>query len=647
MIPQRSIEPTHLTISGHKNYGDEYLCIAGGTISAMDIVCPNGTTAGHVQVVQADTDATATSRTVLLVAMHAATTGQQVRCSTKTVTTLNTAASAVSAPVYLSSVAGGITLTLPATGGVIVGRVLSVGATGYVLLSPGSDAGASAGGGGTGGTDSLTFTVNQDGAAATDEDPALILEGGDGGAELIQSRFQQDSSADLVFFETRIPAGAWKTSNLHIGNAAQTTADMDAFVTFNATTGAAAAAQAQLRWLGQEGRFDLMTPTNFAGIRFDGTNVPTAVFDYSALATGEADYILGANLASAVAWRVAAVDVLSLDTTTDAWAADLDALLDVDYTTVAAASLLDLNLTFNHASNLFTGLFINNTHGAANRDAGSIVNGSYVLIDSVGTDNAAAIYRAYCAETDGSGGVHEVLHHGAGFDYTIDSAAALTGENRWGIPTNVADAWTLYDATAVLPVARVVSTTGDLHFSVYDGLDTTERRVGGRIYERIADSAALVGVNGGGADAETVIDTVTIPASAIKAGSRIDFKVTARITVGATAGTLIMAVRLGGVAGQIVAQIAAADPGAAGSLWEAEGSIIGRAAPAAAASCVHRGKCASAFFASGAAPASELSFSTIANQATNGALTLVVTGIWNSATNDAVVVQDFSVDAVG
>ncbi|MDI7269669.1 MAG: hypothetical protein QME96_16905, partial [Myxococcota bacterium] len=140
MIQQKSIEPAHLVTSTPKNYGNEYICIAGGAIAANDIVVPNGTTGAHVRVVQADTDAAATSRNFLLVAMHAAASGQQVRCSPITAhVTLNTAASAVGAPVYLSSTAGGITLTEPATGGVVVGRVLTVAVTGQVLLAPAMD----------------------------------------------------------------------------------------------------------------------------------------------------------------------------------------------------------------------------------------------------------------------------------------------------------------------------------------------------------------------------------------------------------------------------------------------------------------------------------------------------------------------------
>lgn len=53
---------------------------------------------------------------------------------------------------------------------------------------------------GAGGTDNLTFTINQDAVAGTDEDPALILAGGDGGTSVINSQFIQDSSADQVHF---------------------------------------------------------------------------------------------------------------------------------------------------------------------------------------------------------------------------------------------------------------------------------------------------------------------------------------------------------------------------------------------------------------------------------------------------------------
>jgi hypothetical protein len=58
---------------------------------------------------------------------------------------------------------------------------------------------AAIGGGSATGTNNLTFTINEDGAAGTPEDPALLLEGGDGGTSLITTSLVQDSTADLAY----------------------------------------------------------------------------------------------------------------------------------------------------------------------------------------------------------------------------------------------------------------------------------------------------------------------------------------------------------------------------------------------------------------------------------------------------------------
>ena len=57
-------------------------------------------------------------------------------------------------------------------------------------------------GGAISGTDSLTFTINQDAVAGSDEDACLALFGGDGGTELIESRLCQDSSTDRMYLWT-------------------------------------------------------------------------------------------------------------------------------------------------------------------------------------------------------------------------------------------------------------------------------------------------------------------------------------------------------------------------------------------------------------------------------------------------------------
>lgn len=60
-------------------------------------------------------------------------------------------------------------------------------------------------GGATTGTDNLSWTINQDAAAASDEDPHLVLLGGDGVAapndDLVRFTITQDSTAESVRFE--------------------------------------------------------------------------------------------------------------------------------------------------------------------------------------------------------------------------------------------------------------------------------------------------------------------------------------------------------------------------------------------------------------------------------------------------------------
>lgn len=395
---------------------------------------------------------------------------------------------------------------------------------------------------------------------------------------------------------------------------------------------------------------------SFIGLTFDAGW--DAILDISSCLTGEADVILGGGLASAMTWRTASTDFMSLDTTTNLWALDLDATIDQAYTSVIATG-------FNGISSSFTlsdvaggaggvGLVGHAISVQAGVDraatAGPIIGKRITLAGRAG-DHADARYIGLDFVTDGLGaGEHNGIRFDAGWDAIMDLSLCGTGEADINMPAAAASAFSFRQGTTDY-LTFATNTPGIASFQRFtttDGVASgTSRTIGGKVYERVADSAALVGVNGGGADPETVIDTVTIPANTIKEGTRVKFKATARITVGATAGTLQMAVRLGGVGGQLIAQNTAADPGAAGQLWTVEGEIIGRAAPSATSSCVHNGECASLFYASGAAPAAVFKSSAIANQATNGALTLVITGLWNSATNDAVVVQDFTAEVIG
>ncbi|MDI7270106.1 MAG: hypothetical protein QME96_19125, partial [Myxococcota bacterium] len=127
------------------------------------------------------------------------------------------------------------------------------------------------------------------------------------------------------------------------------------------------------------------TYVGYDGVAADGGGAGTFVWgrmdagwdawmDLTLCATGEGDVALGANLGSAVAFRVGATDVLSLDTTTNLWALDLDATMDVDYTFGAAGGLLERHTLTNGAGSgaaAHTTAIFENVWGA-NRAAASV-----------------------------------------------------------------------------------------------------------------------------------------------------------------------------------------------------------------------------------------------------------------------------------
>lgn len=132
-IQQRELAPGHILTAGTRNTGKEWVGVAGGTITAFDIVCVNGTQAAHIQVIRGDQGAAATRSSPLFVAMHGANDGDQVRLAEMVVESpANVGAAAVNDPVYLGT-AGAWQVTAP-TNAVIVGRVVTAGATGAVLL---------------------------------------------------------------------------------------------------------------------------------------------------------------------------------------------------------------------------------------------------------------------------------------------------------------------------------------------------------------------------------------------------------------------------------------------------------------------------------------------------------------------------------
>ena len=132
-IQQRELAPGHVLTSGARNTGKEWIGVAGGAITAFDVVCVNGTRDAHIQVIRGDQAAPGTRSSPLFVAVHGASLGDQVRLSEMIVESpVNVGAAAVNDPVYLGT-AGAWQVAAPANP-VIIGRVITAGATGAVLL---------------------------------------------------------------------------------------------------------------------------------------------------------------------------------------------------------------------------------------------------------------------------------------------------------------------------------------------------------------------------------------------------------------------------------------------------------------------------------------------------------------------------------
>lgn len=131
-IQQRELGAGRLVVLEPRNNGKEWIGVAGEAISKDQIVCCKGVASSHVQVFKADQGAATTRQAPLFVAMHAAATGEQLRLSEMTVVTGNTAAGSAGAPVFLGT-AGAWQVASPANP-IAIGVILTVGASGYVLL---------------------------------------------------------------------------------------------------------------------------------------------------------------------------------------------------------------------------------------------------------------------------------------------------------------------------------------------------------------------------------------------------------------------------------------------------------------------------------------------------------------------------------
>lgn len=155
-----------------------------------------------------------------------------------------------------------------ATGKIVLRLGTNTSATGFEVRNNSDSAIFSVNGAGTvgnltvDGTNAATFTINEDGAQGTNEDPGIIGIGGDGGTDLMRFSLRMDSSADHVYLavEKNPAAGGYGYISpvLHIGRFGETTVSHDAAIYLNTTTDAGVAKQGSIVVAGQE---TLMTIT--------------------------------------------------------------------------------------------------------------------------------------------------------------------------------------------------------------------------------------------------------------------------------------------------------------------------------------------------------------------------------------------------
>lgn len=144
---------------------------------------------------------------------------------------------------------------------------------------------------------------------------------------------------------------------------------------------------------------------------------------------------------------------------------------------------------------------------------------------------------------------------------------------------------------------------------------------------------------------ETVLASYVIPASTIKSGTVVKVKFAARVTADAGATTLTGRLRFGTttLTGTELIVTSAVDT-ATNHLFVGEYTLIGRAAPGAAAAVVGTG----IYSNPGAAGSAMLSASLAStNFATNGALRLELTADWSAADANSVTAEVFVVEIVG
>ena len=249
------------------------------------------------------------------------------------------------------------------------------------------------------------------------------------------------------------------------------------------------------------------------------------------------------------------------------------------------------------------------------------------------------------------GTLTEGVTFAAGITKMLDASACATGEALIKIPDNKASALDITEAgnsylkcvSTNAAEAVVVGQPLQALSAAFTGAVTTTDGVASGTARKVGGAAAtaVAAVTLTNSAAETSLGTYTIPANTVKAGTSVRVRGYVRVTGNAAADTLTLRVKFGtSTVLQTTALVMIAN-----DIAMVDCVITGRAAPGAAASCAFGG--VASWTASGVAdllPA----VNAPANQATNGALDVKLTGQWNAASaSDIAICEEFIVDVVG
>ena len=187
-----------------------------------------------------------------------------------------------------------------------------------------------------------------------------------------------------------------------------------------------------------------------AGAGFD------ALIDVSAAGTGEADVVVGDNLAEAFQVREAANLYLTVVTTNSSEAVkvsktlDLDAALDQDVALTGTGDGANLATSMSHATQSAEALDVAASQLTNARTAGELVGVKSSVVGLAGDTSGGTMVGVDLNVTkNGGSAVAHAIKVGAGFDSAIDLSEAATGEADFLVGDNLASALQIREAANV------------------------------------------------------------------------------------------------------------------------------------------------------------------------------------------------------